>query len=127
MGTGGEAGFCPGNLTKFCFCENFEILFNVFFPGVFTFSGGVGQGSVRAVQNMFISCFRGIWLSPRRGFGRLWILANRTQPGTTGRNPSQPGATHLNRAQSGATLKSGGRFSYIITCALALVGENNQI
>ena len=126
MRTRDETGLGEGNRTKICFFDFFKIfsklfeisgeLFAFFGAKYFSnrnFSGGVGQGSVRAVQKHAYFRFSGHMAFCQAGF---WAALDFGQPGTTVHNPSQ----------NAATLKSGGRFSYIITCALALVGENNQ-
>ena len=101
------------------FLENFLLFLaqNIF--QIEFFLAASGRARSGRSKNMLISGFRDIWLSARRGFGRLWILANRAQPVTTHHNLAQPIATC-------AVLKSGGRFFLYTTCALALVGENNQ-
>ena len=100
VGTWIETGLGPGNLTKICFFENFDI-FSIFlkFPEKFLlflaknifqteiFLAASGRARSGRSKNMLISGFRDIWLSARRGFGRLWILANRAQPGTSRAQP----------------------------------------
>ena len=102
MRTRDETGSGRGNLTKFAFSKFLKFFQNFLkFPEKFLLflAQNIFQteffmaASVRArsgrPKNMLISGFRCMWLSSRRGSGRLWILANRAQPGTTGHNRLQ--------------------------------------
>ena len=106
MRTLDETGLGPGDLTKICFFENFVIFANFFeISGeVFTFfgekyfsnrnfSGGVGQGSVRAVQKHAYFRFSGHMAFCQAGF---WAALDFGQPGTTQHNP---GTTRHNPSQ----------------------------
>ena len=101
MRTRDETGSGRGNLTKFAFSKFLKFFQNFLkFPEKFLLflAQNIFQteffmaASVRArsgrPKNMLISGFRCMWLSSRRGSGRLWILANRLQPPATARRPS---------------------------------------
>ena len=121
MRTRDETGSGRGNLTKFAFSKFLKFFQNFLkFPEKFLLflAQNIFQteffmaASVRArsgrPKNMLISGFRCMWLSSRRGSGRLWILANRAQP--VARRSQDGHKTVTRRSQVVDALKSGGQF-----------------